>query len=544
MNNSKQCLVLLALTLATCLLSACAHNAPTATVDEASQDICDRAARHSADCQGRYITPPLCNSPAALEAAEKILATACEDFNAEFFATGGADGAYCDWFGTGCSLDEQIFTGAACVVDEECSAESFCVEHRCFGGVLSEDFARVLDIFTQTGEVAGGQTKLLVDNLETARLRRELIENARYWVHFTTLLVADDESGAELVALFSAAVERGVAVRVVIDATTQYAFANYALLEQMAQAGVQLIAHNPISEWAGVRLGTSGLTANMRLHEKLLVVDGKDAIVGGRNIGDNYLGEDRWRDIDIHLQGPGVAQIQYMFLSIWDKNVAWERESGCASQLTHGFYCPPTGETLVDNPAFYPPLQRSSDNARTRAIYSDPFHQATAHGYFTTLALIRGARHTITIANAYFVPPHRLRKHLRAAAARGVTVNVLTNSKNSTDAWWMYYASLNFYIEMLDAGINIHEYSGTETMHSKVMLIDDELAVVGSFNLDPRSAIDNSEMLLLIRDGDAVGQLRRSMEADIANATTVVGKDIAMSELITAKAFRLVEPLL
>ena len=521
------------------LMGCVATDAPPAEVEaETELDLCEQAALHRETCLGDYVTPPPCDEPAAEAAAQELLDTPCEQFEAEFTATGKADGAMCDWFGRGCTPDEPIFVGPQCATDGDCRT-GFCVEERCFEGVTSPEFGETLDLFTESIELGGSSTQLLVDNAETRQLRRDLIEQATESVHFSAFILQDDETGHETVELFNAAAARGVEVRVMIDATTQYTFADYGMLTTLAEAGVEVLAFNPVTEWFVLRTQLA-LTANDRLHEKILVVDGREVVIGGRNVGDEYLHADRWRDIDVYVAGQGVEGIQRLYLEDWDRIAALERASGCASQADYGFSCPP--EEIADEARFYPDLETLGD-ARTRAIYSDPMVQETPFGYLATVAMVRGARSSITIANSYFVPPRRLRRHLKAAAERGVEVRVLTNSLESTDAWWMYYASINYYKELITAGVQIFQFNGTETMHAKTMLIDDELAVIGSFNLDPRSAIDNSEAMLLVREGAAVQQLQDQMEADIANSTPATA-DIPFSDLLKAKSMRLVEPLL
>lgn len=530
--------LLLPLVAALHVLTACTTDpAPAPVAEEETADVCEQAAQHRADCVGDYVTPPMCDEAAAA-AAEEILATPCAEFAAEFEATGKADGAFCDWFGKGCTPDEPIFIGPACASDADC-ATGFCVEARCFEGVASAEFAETLDIFTESTELTGSMTELLIDNAEVRQLRRDLAQNATSSIHFSAFIIQDDETGHEMIADFVAAAERGVEVRVMVDATTQYTFADYQMLVTLAEAGVEVLSFNPATEWLGLRTRID-LSVNDRLHEKLLIVDGREAIIGGRNVGDEYFLDGKWRDTDVYVAGQGVEGLQRLYLEDWDRIAGLEQASGCESQADWGFACPM--ELLAENPAYYPELEELG-TARTRAIFSDPYTQETPYGYLTTLALVRAARHSITIANSYFVPPRRLRRHLKAAVARGVEVRVLTNSMESTDAWWMYYASLNYYKELLGAGIQIFQYNGTETMHAKTMLIDDELAVVGSYNLDPRSAIDNSESILLIRDGEAVGQLRDSLEDDLAFSTRATA-DIPLADLAKAKAMRLAEPLL
>jgi len=516
------------------LLAACGPEDPAA-------DPCEQAAEHRAECLGDYVTPPICDD-AAEATATQILDMDCDELAAwSSSEQGKADGAFCDWLGTGCTPDEPIFNGPACTSDAQCGSGSTCVESHCFAGIDSAEFSAIMDRWTESRESWGSDTHLLVDNVETRALRNRMMAGAQHSIHFTALLIEDDETGRETIGLLAAAAARGVEVRVIVDATTQYMFSSYRVLEPLRDAGGEILPFNPVTEWALVRWQI-GVNANQRLHEKILVVDGEEAVVGGRNVGDDYLEAGHWRDTCVYLAGPGVAGVQQVFTALWDQVAAWERQAGCPQADDYGFACPAAGDALSGDP-FYTPALPAEGTAGTRPVYSDPRSQSTPYGYRTVLNLVRSARHTIYIANSYFVPPRRLRKHLKAAVARGVRVVVVTNSKQSTDAWWMYYASLNYYKELLGAGVEVYHYRGTETMHAKTMLVDGEVALVGSFNLDPRSATTNSEAMVLVRDGDAVGELADAFAADLAYSDRA-SADISIADWLKAKAFRIVEPLL
>jgi phosphatidylserine/phosphatidylglycerophosphate/cardiolipin synthase-like enzyme len=500
------------------------------------RDVCDRAADHRADCVGDYATPPVCDE-AAQESAEYLLTLSCEDIE-NLGADGKADGAFCDWFGAGCTPDEPIFTGASCSSSSSCGTGATCIEKRCFKTDGSE-LSSIMDRWTKTTTSSGSFTQLLDQNSETRNVRNQLMASARHSIHFTALLIGDDATGRETVAALAAAARRGVQVRVIIDATTQYGFSSYDVLQPLVDAGGEIIPFNPIVEWAAERW-RNGLNANQRLHEKLLIVDGAHAVIGGRNVGDDYFLDGKWHDTCVYVRGPGVTDLQRMFLHDWDQFAGWEREAGCPQQSKYGFACP---QTAIATDAQFTPSQSSAGTARTRPIYSDPRSQKTPLGYLATLNLTRTAQRTLYIANSYFVPPRRLRKHLKAAAARGVRVVVVTNSLGSTDAWWMYYASLNYYKELIGAGIEVYQYRGTETLHSKTMLIDGKLAVVGSYNLDPRSAASNSEALVTIENGAAVNELAADFQAMLSYSDRVSG-EISAADWLKAKTFKLAEPLL
>lgn len=513
--------------------AACGPQPPDAV------DLCEEAAQHRAACVGDYVTPPVCDD-AAEGQARAILDMDC-DAIAALGRDGKADGAWCDWFGAGCTPDEPIFTGPRCTRDSECASGSSCVEQHCFAGVDSAEFSSIMSTWTESRESSGSATHVLIDNDEVRQVRNRMMAGAQHSIHFTALILEPDTTGYETADLLVAAAERGVEVRVVVDATTQYTFGNYDILERLADAGVEVIPFNPVVEWAGSR-GSFGINVNQRLHEKILVVDGREAIVGGRNVGDDYLLDDHWRDTCVHVVGPGVADVQRLFFAIWTQISDWERRAGCPQQRKYGFACPAVGDPAVGDPIYTPPVA-TAGTSRTRPVYSDPRTQRTPYGYRATLNLVRGARQEILIANSYFVPPRRLRKHLKAAVARGVRVVVVTNSLESTDAWWMYYASLNYYKELIGAGIEVRHYRGTETMHAKTMLVDGKIALIGSFNLDPRSAASNSEAMVLVRGGAAVSELAAAFATDLAYSD-VADDDLTAGEWLKAKSFRLVEPLL
>lgn len=527
-----------AVSLAVVMSAGCAAEmAPASTP-------CDDAARHQEACNGQYLTPPICDEQAEL-AASYILSLDCEQLEQLGQLEGKADGAFCDWFGIGCSPDEPIFSGPSCERDADCASGERCAEGHCFGGVGSPEMDAVLTELTGRAEVGGSHTHLVADNAETWEIRRALIESAEHSIHTTALLIEDNEYGNETIRLLSEAARRGVEVRVVVDATTQYQFGGgYDKLLELADAGGDVLPFNPFTEWFGVR-GELGISANNRLHEKVLVVDGRFAVVGGRNWGDDYFDPTKWRDSDVYLEGPIVSEVQRLFLERWDEYGAWEAQAGCPQDEDYpGLYCP-RGELPLSGDARYLPDTGADGSDRARVIYSDPRqHESSSEGYVSTIALVRAARHSVKITNSYFVPSRRLRKHLRAAARRGVQVTVVTNSLQSTDAWYMYYASLNYYEELLGAGIEIRQYRGTETMHAKTMVIDDELALIGSYNLDPRSVKSNSEAMILVRDGSAVTESVEQFATDSAYCDAVAWDDIPLADRLKAIAFRLPEPLL
>src|ERR1043165_10040348 len=111
---------------------------------------------------------------------------------------------------------------------------------------------------------------------------------------------------------------RGGASSSATTGTTQYDFSSYAVLQPLVDAGGEILPYHPVIEWATERF-RNGLNVNQRLHEKLLIVDGEHAVIGGRNVGDDYLLDGKWHDTCVYVRGPGATDLQRMFLHDWDE---------------------------------------------------------------------------------------------------------------------------------------------------------------------------------------------------------------------------------
>jgi hypothetical protein len=232
------------------LLAACADAAPPESEPSAglAVDVCEAAARHIAACTGSYLTPPRCDDDAAAW-AETYLARDCDQLVA---TTARADGPTCDWFGTGCAPDEDIFRGAACQRDADCGAGG-CAEGHCFAGVASAEMDAILAELTGSDVVGGSRTQVLFDNAATAQLWRQLIDGATRSVHVMSLIIEDNPIGHDIAGRLAAAARRGVEVRVIVDSVSELTYGTYQLLTDIASAGGRVIAFNPAANWAALR---------------------------------------------------------------------------------------------------------------------------------------------------------------------------------------------------------------------------------------------------------------------------------------------------
>ena len=240
---------------------------------------------------------------------------------------------------------------------------------------------------------------------------------------------------------------------------------------------------------------------NQRDHRKLLVVDGKTAVLGGINISSVYSGSSArlggpektsslpWRDTDLQIDGPVVASLQKLFLESWDTQ---------------------EGPPLA--PRDYFPSLAAQGREVVRAIGSGP-DQAVNQNYVTLISAINSAERDILLTNAYFVPDPQLIRALVAAVARGVDVKMIVPSV--TDSWLVFQAGRSHYATLLRGGVKIYERREA-LLHAKTALIDGVWATVGSTNLDWRSFLHNQELTAVILGPEFGEKMREAFEHDLA----------------------------
>ena len=367
-------------------------------------------------------------------------------------------------------------------------------------GILSEENQEFMDEATDTKRSFGNEVQLLVDGLESVPVRTALLESAVEHINMCALDIAEDDSGWDVAQLLVDKVNEGVEVNVILDWMSQILFqGTTGPIDQMADGGVNVVGYYPPAwEW--------DVFINKRIHEKLIIVDGKEAIMGGLNVGDHYyhggISDDGWRDTDVYLKGPAVSDLQERFIDNW---IEFNTEVNPYFEL--------------ENEEKYFPELSEAGNLTTRYVTHTP-----RHGEFNVnhmyLYAIQMAKEFIYIENPYFCTPDDRRNLLAEAAQNGVDVRVLTNSKETNDLGEpMWYASLYYFQEMLDAGIRIFVMNGQhyEMIHSKTAVIDGIWSTVGSFNMDFRSAYTNSENTINIHGEKFGKQVKELLERDMSD---------------------------
>lgn len=371
-------------------------------------------------------------------------------------------------------------------------------------------FERVLDERTRSVARPDNRVSLLLDGHNSFAERDRLIDGAKHSIHLQTFIFTDDDTGWDLARRLAAKAKEGVQVRVLYDAMGSLR-AGEEIFELMKQAGVEVRAYAPPLE--------DPLSLNARWHEKHLIVDGEVSIEGGMNIADEYrlggsgklvfsrgeIGSEPWRDVDMKLEGPAVHDAQRAFLRNW-------AELG-----------PPVPDE--ERASLFPPPTVEPPGPKVRVVQHRPHQDGGENTNELYLQCIRSARKSITIENAYFLPPEEIREELKRAAARGVDVRIMTNSYESNDIGFVSEAARYFYDELLAAGVKIYEKQGG-TLHSKTASFDGEYSIVGSCNLNGRSKGRDSECVLSTDDPRIARELEQRFDSGLEQT-----KEVTLAEL-------------
>jgi cardiolipin synthase len=337
--------------------------------------------------------------------------------------------------------------------------------------------------------VAGNSAQLLENGDSIFSSMTNEIRAARNSVNLESYVFEDDAAGRQFADAMIAAARNKVEVRLLVDGFG----ANLGALEkELTDAGVQCATYRPIHFYTLRRPG-------IRSHRKLLIVDGRVGYTGGLGIDKRWLGDARddkeWRETQVRVTGPVVAQMQSIFGENWTFA---------------------TGEILAGDP-FYPE-PAATGSMLAQALRSSEGDTALLPKMMIFMA-IQAARRFVHIENAYFIPDEQIRAALIRAAGRGVDVKVIVPGPQS-DQPLVRQASHAHYGEMLDGGVEIHEYEPT-MMHNKTLVVDNVFSTIGSVNFDARSMSINDEVTLSLYDREFAGAMESMFQRDLARSRLV-----------------------
>ena len=309
----------------------------------------------------------------------------------------------------------------------------------------------------------------------------------------------------------------GVKVFLLYDEIGSPRFHRTRLYRQLRMTGVNLA---PFNTTQGRR---NRFQLNFRNHRKVVVVDGEEAWIGGHNVGVEYLGQNKrfghWRDTHVHFRGPAVLSAELAFATDW----LWATQSNL----------------LLD----WEVNTQADGDCRVMIFPSDPASVYEEAGLMFHQIIVSAARR-IWIASPYFVPDNAIVSALQLAALRGVDVRVLIPDEPAGPVVGM--ANWSFTRQLLPLGVKVYRYQGG-FMHQKVLLMDNQVAGVGTANFDNRSFRLNFEITVLVQDDAFAAQVEDMLQADFARSRQVSQEEIdnkpAWFSLAMAAA-RLLSPVL
>lgn len=338
--------------------------------------------------------------------------------------------------------------------------------------------------------LGGNTARLFGDYDRSIHEMTEAVRSATSFAHVEFYILSFDATTAPFFAAMEDAVRRGVTVRVLLDHIASLRVRGYRrTIRKLKAIGVEWHLLLPIQPWRG-----RYQRPDLRNHRKVLVVDGRVAFMGSQNMIDrtydrwtNRRRGLKWTDLMVRLEGPIVAELNTIFLSDWfsETNVLLEREAHQAVE--------PVGDEDLDCQVV--PSGPGFDGENNLRLFN---------------GLIYAAQQRIVLVSPYFVPDDSMLYAVTTAAQRGVQVELFVSEIG--DQAIVFHAQRSYYETLLKAGVVIWLYRKPTILHAKHFTIDDDVAVVGSSNLDMRSFTLNLEVSLMVRGRSFVQDLRQLEE--------------------------------
>jgi cardiolipin synthase len=368
---------------------------------------------------------------------------------------------------------------------------------------IAERCGRVLLAAGTPPPTGGNRVTFLSTGNEAYEAVFSLIGSAKDHLHAQFFILDVDPVGRRFIQALAARAREGIRVRLLLDAVGSWR-ALRRTVRPLRDSGGEVEAFMPAfplhRRWS----------AHLRNHRKLLIADGRKAFTGGMNIGKKYMGprsaKEQWRDDAAVIEGPALPDLQALFLDDWAFS---------------------TGETLPAGTLFPPPVQFAEGDPPPCALQvaaSGP-DRAARPIYEGVFAAFTAARRRLWIETPYFVPDEGIGAALRNAALRGVDVRLIV--PGTSDLRIVTLAGRSYFDEMMAAGVRIFLYRPTN-LHSKVLVVDDDVGVIGSPNVDMRSFFLNFELGLFLYDRPLIEALAGGFLADLDRSEPIDPKRFAL----------------
>lgn len=341
---------------------------------------------------------------------------------------------------------------------------------------------------------------------------KEKLRSAVKTIYMEYFIIQDGSMWSEILGIMAEKAGKGVDVRLIYDGMGCLKLLPKRYDELIRSLGIRCKVYNSIRPLLSA-------TVNMRDHRKITVIDGQVAFTGGMNLADEYINVNRklryWKDASIMLKGDAAQSFDIMFLSLWDSlepdrqvsDDAFGQAAGVTLEspvLSGSVKVSPTISFATEFGTFPP-----APSAGFVAPYADMPSDREPVGENVYLNLLAGAREYLHICTPYFIPDAETMAVLFLSAKNGVDVKLIT--PYTPDSWTIHLITRTFYRQLIENGIEVYEYT-PGFLHSKTVVCDHSLGVVGSINFDFRSLFFHHECAVLMYRTSAIEQLDRDFE--------------------------------
>ncbi|HSH51687.1 MAG TPA: cardiolipin synthase, partial [Bacteroidales bacterium] len=371
-------------------------------------------------------------------------------------------------------------------------------------GLISSEhlnLARFIRNSSSSPLTGNNSVKLLLNGEEKFPELLNALKNAKSHIHLEYYIYENDETGNSIADMLIKKAQQGVEVRFMYDDFGSHNLGRN-FIRKLEENGIETAPFYKIKWYALVN------RMNYRNHRKIIVIDGKISFIGGINISNKYRNDTQpkndlyWRDTHLMIDGPATFYLQYMFLCDWNFSAKNKMRFG---------------------PGYFPkyPQKDKIRDELVQIVPSGPDSKLPVI-FYSILNAIGVAKKQVLITSPYFIPGESLMDALIIAAKSGIEIKLLIPGKS--DSIIVNSAARSYYKKLLRHGARIFEYK-KGFVHSKVMIIDDSLAVVGSANMDYRSFDLNFEANAMLYSKIITEQLQKAFNNDIEQSSEIKSSD-------------------
>ena len=338
------------------------------------------------------------------------------------------------------------------------------------------------------------------------------IHSAVRYVYAGFYIIRDDAVGNRFADALIERANAGVTVRLLYDEVGCLRL-SHCYINRLIEAGVDVRAFNSRKGWV------YRLQINFRNHRKLVGVDGNRAVVGGLNVGDEYVGNaawvSRWRDTSVELVGDIVRKVQAVFAG----DYYWAARADLPEAVWSGEPSADTCDALPEAPA---PCMANDASAGLAAVCATGPADKRPRTAMMFAAAVGAAKERLWISTPFLIPDEALLIALAMAKARGVDVRLLIPS--IADQWPVFLAGFHYERELAEIDVPVYRYNDG-LLHQKCVLVDDSLVLIGSTNLDNRSLYLNFELMIAIEDQCFIADVAAMLKNDFSESQLSNGSD-------------------